>query len=184
MMGILYRLWASRESNNHVVAMLGSFTGFEAIAMGAVLALILEEHGTSHQRGRYGELEIALGALGGGMMAGAYLGSDLDVPIDRVWGPTVMALGTVLVLGVGIRRSWGASRLFAAIFNLGQLSYAAYLAHAMVLALTWRFLLNRQAPIVFVIFAIATLTLSAFLHVAYERPLNRWIRERLRGHKS
>jgi len=110
-----------------------SFVCFDLLAMGALLFFVLER--LAPPKG--GIVEPLVGFFALGTLVSVYALTFLGNPDQRVWAPSVVGLSLCVFLGVGIRGRWLESKVGRVLVDPGQVSYAAYLFHPLVLFLGW-----------------------------------------------
>lgn len=166
-------LWPDRP----LLSLTSSFACFDLIAMGALLALVLERQypivGTARGRG----IERTIGCLGAALVAAIYCWVS-PAGIACAWSPSAIGLGLCAFLAVGVRRGWCDSRGVGWLTYPGQLSYGGYVLHATMLFLLWPVLGRYNVWLDFVLYASATLLLAAVVYRYFEVPTNQRVRRR------
>jgi peptidoglycan/LPS O-acetylase OafA/YrhL len=162
-----------------LLAFTSSFPAFEQIAEGALLALVLERVGDAAGARWWRRVEPAVGAFALLGAAFVYRITSLDQAVDRVWGPSALALCAATAMAVGIRRRWFEGRALSRLARLGEYSYGSYLLHATVLFTLWPLLAGRHPAVAFAAFATATLALAGAVYRYVEVPANAAVRRLL-----
>ncbi len=153
------------------------FAAFDGIAVGCLTALVAARISNPNAIPGWVQVLVAVG------MIALYLSAPIG--ITNVWGVTVMALGTAVLLLAANRHPsgpiTGGRRLLQGVEWMGRLSYELYLFHLIVLALMRTFLPAEAVTgdwslLLLTVFLIVSLVAAAGIGRFYAEPLNRAIR--------
>ncbi len=175
--GILYRLTTSLVApTNFWLGFSGSPSGFESIAFG-VMAFLASTNPRIRNLGR----KTALGmALGFAVLAFCvFWGLSLaQLPLTRVYAPTLLSLAIAGILTVARTRPW-ANRMPQFLTLPGALCYGMYLLHPLVIFLLLKLLGQRSAPVFTLLTFVTTLIIAWLSFRLFEAPASLFLRARL-----
>jgi peptidoglycan/LPS O-acetylase OafA/YrhL len=147
-----------------LVKLMNSFSCFDAIALGVLCALWIDQWKPSPA---ISDGAVAIGAAA--ILMACYRG-----------GIAALILGACLfVIGAGSTRIFR-HRLWRVPARIGQLSYGLYLFQALALWLAAPLLEGRDVALAFVVFVAAALLVAEASYRYYEGPLNIWTKAVLR----
>jgi peptidoglycan/LPS O-acetylase OafA/YrhL len=121
-------------------------------------------------------VEPLVGFFALGTLVSVHALTFLGNPDQRVWAPSVVGLSLCVFLGVGIRGRWLESKVGRVLVDPGQVSYAAYLFHPLVLFLGWSAIRGQTMGVAYALLAALTIGCAYGVFYGYERPLNRRVR--------
>jgi len=162
-------------SDSFSLSMFASFSGFDQIALGALLYLALRYGRSDLPRGGWGNGVIVL--LGLVLVGYSHFGTYTNLyQVDRIYGATCMASGVALcllgLLNQGVR---GAGFLKPLTWP-GRYSYGLYLFHSVSLYYLHPYIRPLPTWEAFSIYAVTTTLVAAFSYKYFEMPCNHWIR--------
>jgi peptidoglycan/LPS O-acetylase OafA/YrhL len=157
--------------------MIGSFSGFEPIALGCLLYLTLKYARDFLPCNVWGNGGIALSGLV--MLLATFYGVDTNAEREpQIYGSTLIAVGAfLLLLGLlnqGTKDIW----LLRPLTWPGRYSYGLYLFHATTLYFLHPYIRPLPTWEAFLIYAVTTTLVAAFSYKYFEMPCNHWIRKR------
>ena len=101
----------------------------------------------------------------------------VGVPLDCIYGPTLIAIGLFLFLLGGLHLPFFENK-YLKLFSLsGKFSYGNYLFHISVLYFIHSFLWNLNIFFAFLVYVFVTTSISAFFYRFFEVPSNKFIRK-------
>jgi peptidoglycan/LPS O-acetylase OafA/YrhL len=176
-LGFVWR-WAVyvAQPNNYLLDLISTFGAFDQIAAGCLLFFAVR---WSTDNGLSLVWPAVLStAIGAGFIAMVLLRTSLYHPAQRIWGPSLLALGLCLFVWGCIQFPIRSTPLTRILCLPGRLSYGMYMLHSGVLYLSRPLLMAANPWIAYSVFVFAT-TLVAFISFyGYEKPVNLWIRNR------
>ena len=155
---------------------MNSFCQFDLIAVGCLLALVLEGRIQVAESVVRRAVEALAGLSGLAIVVATYVYSSQARLLDRVLAPTLFGVGLSAFLFAGIRAGWCSSRPVAAIAGVGRVTYGAYLFHVGVIALLWWGLVGKDVLVAMAVVGGATIATASLLHRYIELPADRRIR--------
>jgi peptidoglycan/LPS O-acetylase OafA/YrhL len=178
LVGPLYRLAIYCTGvHDFSLTMIGSFSGFEPIALGCLLYLTLKYARDFLPCNVWGNGGIALSGLV--MLLATFYGVDTNAEREpQIYGSTLIAVGAfLLLLGLlnqGTKDIW----LLRPLTWPGRYSYGLYLFHATTLYFLHPYIRPLPTWEAFLIYAVTTTLVAAFSYKYFEMPCNHWIRKR------
>ena len=176
-LGLLWRWGVYLSSNDNIhSSMRISFGAFDQIAIGALLYLVFKFKGEFFSKNKgISSIVMSAGLL---IILLTYLNTfPIGVPLDRIFGPTLIATGLFLFLLGGLHLSFFENK-WLKLFSLpGKFSYGNYLFHISVLFFVHSFLWNLNIVIAFLVFVFITTSISALSYQCFEVPSNKLIRK-------
>ena len=146
------------------IGMLGnSFACFEQIAMGAWLALWWMER----PRDPVPLWQLLPGIV---LWGWAFGWAPVGSVFGRTWGPTVLAVGAILVLRVGLSHHACQHAVWRPLRLLGEISYSAYLIHQLVLYGLWDTIIPLPRPLAYAAVLLVTMLFSWVTYRLIEKP--------------
>lgn len=176
-LGLLWRWFVYRLApDNYLLSLISTFGTIDQIAAGCLLffasGLMAQKKLLTTRRA------ALLVLLGGGLLIGVILGTTQVNVVDRIWSPTIIALGVFLCLLGGLHFRIEGTLWTRLVCLPGQLSYGMYLLHGGILLLCRPLWLAPNPWAGFAAFVSIMLPVSLLCFYGYERPLNRWVRSR------
>ncbi len=174
-------IWRAMHPDDEAQFLYSYFASFDGIAIGCCTALLASQ---TALRGRWTSVS---GAMVGLAMAVFYFARP--IPDTNVYGVTLMALGTALVILLTNARAAALpadrTRISAVITWFGRLSYELYLFQLIVLGLIRSlypvgFVTGNEKLILLAVYLPCTAAIATIVGRAYSEPLNRAIRSSLR----
>jgi len=175
-LGILVRGWMFIQGPDHLGwSLLSSFAVFDQIAMGSLAFYLLEP--LELQSCRFRLLPGFVLALGLAIFLISYENTNYFRMSDRILGPTLVALGTALMIQGGILQQGFQSRFWMILSFPGKLSYGCYLLHVAILLVLWNMSDHIGSGAGFLLFMTVVFILAYGSYRYYETVVNRSIRK-------
>lgn len=174
--GPLFRLWVYivGAKGDHL-SERGSFSGFEPIAMGALLYLGLKYHAELLPKSVWANRGLA--SFGMVLVGLSVYWTDPDGNgLPRVFCPVILEMGVVLlVLGL-LNQGISEIRMLAPLTWPGRYSYGLYLFHATTLYFLHPYIRPLPTWEAFSVYAVSTTFVAALSYRFFEMPCNHAIR--------
>lgn len=181
LVGPFYRMAHQNDESGFLFAYLASFDG---IAIGCMAAVVATHWRLDGLAARLLQPVVIAG------MVALYLWKSIGA--TNIWGVSVMALGTAVLLIASAHHENGPlatrSRLLRGVEWTGRLSYELYLFHLIILGLLRTVLPRGTLPdtgferlALLPVFLIGSGLLASLISRSFSEPLNRALRQRLGG---
>lgn len=181
LVGPFYRMAHQNDESGFLFAYLASFDG---IAIGCMAAVVATHWRLDGLAARLLQPVVIAG------MVALYLWKSIGA--TNIWGVSVMALGTAVLLIASAHHADGPlatrSRLLRGVEWTGRLSYELYLFHLIILGLLRTVLPRGTLPdtgferlALLPVFLIGSGLLASLISRSFSEPLNRALRQRLGG---
>jgi peptidoglycan/LPS O-acetylase OafA/YrhL len=161
---------------NYLMGYTRSFGAFDQIAWGALLFLAWREWGKKISAQKNWCMGLAV--AGSGMVAAVYLTTSVGDGLQRVYAPTLLALGLCFFLMGALHLKAFESPALAWLSRLGEASYGAYLLQALGLYLLDPVLEKLEPLFGFPLFILFMTLLAQGSYRLFEVPANRWVRKK------
>jgi peptidoglycan/LPS O-acetylase OafA/YrhL len=160
--------------DNYFLSLTNSFGAFDQIAMGCLLYFVVQRSRNYFETRR----GIAAGVFLSGiiLMFLTYLKTNAYYGLDRIYAPSLLALGLSLMLLGGLTFQIRETKFITLACMPGQLSYGIYLLHATVLFFAWDMLMGSSPWLAFILYATFNSVFGYVLFHFYEKPANYFIR--------
>lgn len=172
------------DPKSYLLGFTNSFAGFDGIALGILLYVVLKERKAFFERHR--NLCGVLCLLGFLIAQKVYLDTNPVEGPDRIYSPTLLGLGVFLFLLGGLHLEFARSKWVEWLGFPGKLSYGMYLLHGATLYFIAPLLYNMTVVKAFLAFAAVVTGVCWLSYRFFEVPANRWIRQKInptRNHK-
>lgn len=171
-LGPVYRNWAfGHAPGNWLLGYTHSFACFEQLALGCLAFLVSEKWDPKLAESKALATTLTLG--GTALVLYTYLNFQVSSGQDRIFGPSLLALGGVFFILGARHLVIFDSRVFRAFAWPGKLTYGIYLGHGVVFLLLWNFLAPYSK---FTALAIVMAVTTAFAWLSFrffEEPVAR-----------
>jgi peptidoglycan/LPS O-acetylase OafA/YrhL len=159
---------------------INSFSNFNLIAMGCLLALICDRYKNQFEKNKIGCAFFTIAGVF--ILVRTFFAGHTELDYsNRIWSPFAIGAGTFLLLLGGLHLKFFQSKWLAPFALPGKLSYGGYLLHASVLYFLWPLLTKTSEWEAFLLFFSVTVMVAWISYRFFEMPANLFIRKIFAG---